>query len=134
MTQSTFRALYYPYSRTVDETTLKRAVLLYDEILFVDPMSSRVRAGLFDVDEHLPYLPPNVARSLAADWQAVSGRYELLEREGLVRLIDPAEAVESPRSGPLIAQSLHADLDDPGLRDLFDDRYPQMWSMLRSRI
>jgi hypothetical protein len=51
-----FRALYYPFSRSVSETTLKRAILLYDEILFVDPMSARVRGGLFDIEQHLPYL------------------------------------------------------------------------------
>jgi hypothetical protein len=129
-----FRALYYPYSRTVNETTLKRAVLLYDEILFVDPMSSRVRAGMFDVEQQLPYLPANVATAIAMEWEAVSGRYGLLEREGLVRLVDPAGVVESPRTGELIAHALHADLADPGLRDLFADGYPHMWSMQRTRI
>jgi hypothetical protein len=35
-----FRALYYPYSRLLYETDLKRAVLTFDEILFVDPLSA----------------------------------------------------------------------------------------------
>jgi hypothetical protein len=128
------RALYYPYSRTVSETTLKRAVLLYDEILFADPMSSRVRAGLFDIQQHLRYLPPNAATALAEEWNLVSERYDLLEREGLLRLVDPAGAVEDAATGQLIAYALGADLADPGVRTLFSTGYPRMWSMLRTRI
>jgi hypothetical protein len=129
-----WRALYYPYSRTVNETTLKRAILLYDEILFADPMSSRVRAGLFDVHHHLPYLPPDAATALAEEWSLVSKRYDLLEREGLLRLVDPAGAVEDAATGQLIADALGADLADRSLRTLFSVGYPQMWSMLRTRI
>ena len=129
-----WRALYYPYSRTVNETTLKRAVLLYDEILFVDPMSSRVRAGLFDVQQHLPYLPPNAATALTEEWNLVSKRYDLLEREGLLRLVDPAEAVEGAATGQLIADALGADLADRSIPALFSPGYPRMWSMLRTRI
>lgn len=36
------RALYYPYSRLLYEADLKRAVLLFDELLFVDPLSTDV--------------------------------------------------------------------------------------------
>jgi hypothetical protein len=91
-----FRALYYPFSRTISEATLKRAVLLYDEILFVDPMSPRVRAGLYKAEEHLPYLPANVATSMEQEWTGISGRYELLQREGVLRLVDPADVVTDP--------------------------------------
>jgi hypothetical protein len=34
-----FRALYYPYSRLLYENDLKRAVLIFDELIFVDPSS-----------------------------------------------------------------------------------------------
>ncbi|MEV7892491.1 hypothetical protein ACWD3I_42105 [Streptomyces sp. NPDC002817] len=129
-----FRALYYPFSRTINETTLKRAVLLYDEILFVDPMSHRVRAGLYGVEEHLPYLPANVATSLAQEWTAISNRYDLLLREGLLRLIDPARVVTEPANDRLIARALRADLADPQARGLFERGYPTTWSMLRTRI
>jgi hypothetical protein len=36
---SPFRALYYPYSRLLFESDLKRAVLIFDELIFVDPSS-----------------------------------------------------------------------------------------------
>lgn len=129
-----FRAVYYPFSRTLDETTLKRAVLLYDEILFVDPMSPRVRAGLYDVEQHLPYLPANVATSLAQEWTAMSDRYDLLQREGLLRLIDPSGLVADPATDRLIARALRADLADPQTAGLFARGYPTTWSMLRTRI
>jgi hypothetical protein len=35
--ETKFRALYYPYSRCLYENNLKRAALVFDEILFVDP-------------------------------------------------------------------------------------------------
>ncbi|WP_416986112.1 hypothetical protein [Streptomyces sp. T028] len=129
-----FRALYYPFSRTISEATLKRAVLLYDEILFVDPMSPRVRAGLYKAEEHLPYLPANVATSMEQEWTGISGRYELLQREGVLRLVDPADVVTDPVHGWLIADALRADLRDPRARDLFRNGFPTTWSMLRTRI
>lgn len=39
-------ALYYPYSRCTDEATLKRLILLYDEVWFADPIPSQIRQGL----------------------------------------------------------------------------------------
>jgi hypothetical protein len=36
---ATFRALYYPYSRLLYENDLKRAILIFDELIFVDPAS-----------------------------------------------------------------------------------------------
>ena len=127
------RALYYPYSRSLSATTLKRAVLLYDEILFVDPTSARVRDGLYDPNEHRPYLPPSVAASLESEWSAIRDEYGTLEREGLLRLIDPEPALTRPATGQLVADALGADLAEPGVRQLFSG-YPAMWSMLRTRI
>jgi len=120
------RALYYPFSRTVNETTLKRAVLLYDEILFVDPVSSRMRGALFR-SGHAPY-------TVTAEWERIRRLYEVLERVGLVRLVDPAEAVDDPATGQLIADALHADLRDRGTRDLFPPTFTGGWTTLRSRI
>lgn len=38
----TFRALYYPYSRLLHENDLKRAILIFDELIFVDPSSYEI--------------------------------------------------------------------------------------------
>ena len=134
MTPSTpLRALYYPYSRSLSATTLKRSVLLYDEILFVDPMSARVRDGRYHPGEHLQYLPPDVATSLAMEWSAIRDEYSILEHEGLLRLVDPERTLTDPATGQLIADALAADLAEPDIRGLFS-AHPRMWSMLRTRI
>jgi hypothetical protein len=130
---SPLRALYYPYSRSLSATTLKRSVLLYDEILFVDPMSARARNGLYDPSEHLQYLPPDAASSLASEWLAVRDEYSILQREGLLRLVDPEPTLADPATGQLIADALGADLAQTDVRGLFG-AYPRMWSMLRTRI
>jgi hypothetical protein len=43
---------------------------LYDEILFVDPMSARVRDRLYP-EEHLQYLPPDIPTWLATEWSGI---------------------------------------------------------------
>jgi hypothetical protein len=42
-------ALYYSYSRWLDEVALKRAVLVYDRLLFVDPVDQAIRADRIDL-------------------------------------------------------------------------------------
>lgn len=127
------RALYYPYSRSLSTTTLKRAVLLYDEILFVDPTSARVRDGLFDPSEHREYLSPSVAASLESEWSGIRDEYGILEREGLLRLVDPEPTLTRPAIGQLVADALGADLAEPDVAQLFRG-HPHTWSMLRTRI
>lgn len=39
MSSMTFSALYYPYSRCLREVDLKRMILIFDEIVFIDPLS-----------------------------------------------------------------------------------------------
>ena len=68
MTGVALNAVYYPYSRCLDERSLKRGILLYDHVYFVDPKTAKVRAGLFSVQNHQPYLPDDAAQSIAASW------------------------------------------------------------------
>ena len=37
--KESFRAIYYPYSRILHQSDLKRAILLFDELIFVDPVA-----------------------------------------------------------------------------------------------
>jgi hypothetical protein len=127
------RAIYYPFSRTLDETTLKRAILLYDEVLFIDPKTPKVRAGLYSADQHQPYLPDHAAQRLQDDWERITDHYALLEREGMVRFVDPAPILERPALDEVITGSMQADMLDKSVLELFA-RHPRSWSMLRSRI
>ncbi|WP_328838576.1 hypothetical protein [Streptomyces europaeiscabiei] len=109
----------------MNETTLKRAVLLYDEILFVDPVNSLARVDLF----RAPHAHPMVKK-----WEEVRWKYAILERAGLVRFVDPARTVGDPAAGQLIADALRADLDDRDARALVPPGPTEDWWILRSRI
>jgi hypothetical protein len=39
MDRPTLKALYFPFSRCLSPLTLKRALLLFDEIIFIDPIA-----------------------------------------------------------------------------------------------
>ncbi|MFF0775877.1 hypothetical protein ACFYUK_43795 [Nonomuraea wenchangensis] len=133
MADEVLRALYYPFSRTLRESTLKRAILLYDELLFIDPKSARVRNGLYDVKQHQQYLPGDAARRLSAEWTQIAEHYALLESEGLVRFVDPGPVIERDSVDQLITGAMQADMLDQQVIELFAG-HPRVWSMLRSRI
>lgn len=108
-----FRALYYPYSRCIHPVDLKRALLVFDEILFVDPLSR-------DITEHPgqypQYLAPQILCRSGLDnpgsesllertsdrfpqfdlpkWYDVREYYEELQKQKIVRLIDPAPYIK----------------------------------------
>jgi hypothetical protein len=132
-TERSLKALYYPFARCTDENTLKRAILLYDEVVFVDPKSARVRAGLYSVANHQQYLPGDAARKLEAEWTDISDRYQVLTEAGAVSFFDPTAILASPSIDELITSHLDADMCSPGTYSLFE-RSPASWSILRSRI
>ncbi|MEU9985513.1 hypothetical protein AB0E10_01675 [Streptomyces sp. NPDC048045] len=117
----------------MSEQTLKRAILLYDEVLFIDPKTPKVRAGLYSVENHQPYLPDDAAYRLSQEWTEVANRYALLEREGVVRFVDPAPFLENSAVDAVVTGGLQADMADQGVINLFANHSPT-WSMLRSRI
>jgi hypothetical protein len=43
-------ALYYPYSRCVDLDTLKLLAILYEEVVFIDPLEDLFREFLLSSD------------------------------------------------------------------------------------
>ncbi|MCX4632816.1 hypothetical protein [Streptomyces sp. NBC_01443] len=117
----------------MSEQTLKRAILLYDEVLFIDPKTPKVRAGLYSVENHQPYLPDDAAYRLSQEWTEVANRYALLEREGVVRFVDPTPLLENSAVDAIITGGLQADMTDQGIINLFAN-HPPTWSILRSRI
>jgi hypothetical protein len=111
-------ALYFPFSRCLDETALKQAVLLYETLLFVDPVSPQARHALY-VDE---------AGAAGADaritqaWVAAAEHYDLLAREGIVRTVDAAVLQNPQRADTLVANGLAVDLDLNGAGVMFRGR------------
>jgi hypothetical protein len=112
-----FSALYYPYSRLLSQTDLKRAILVFDRILFVDPLSK-------DISEHpgqYPLSNPHIEIRSGLDnpksrfaehaiarfsrhepqvdaipaWYSVADTYKSLKQHGLAELIVPQEHLQN---------------------------------------
>jgi len=80
------RALYYPYSRCLNEDTLKRAVLIFDEVWFADHFSEQTRAAIRDEDDSPDtYFGAQFDNSLYELWIDVKPHYELLVEHGAVK-------------------------------------------------
>lgn len=133
MSTSEFTALYYPFSRTLSEETLKRGVLLYDRLLFIDPTTPKVREGLYSPENHQPYLPYDAARQLTFEWNEIAAHYKLLQDQGVIGFVDPTDLIAESSADKLVTAHLQADMLDQGVVDLFA-RHPPSWSILRSRI
>lgn len=122
-------ALYYPYSRCLNETALKRAVLLFDELLFVDPVDPAARSAL--------YLREGAAAggspALREQWGTAQANYDLLERHGIVRTVDSTVLRAARGADALAAGGLALDIDmndSPGV--LFAGQ--RRWQMLEARV
>ena len=115
----TFLALYYPYSRCLRETDLKRMLLIFDQICFVDPLSrdlahwpgqypvynqamhirimqdsDRLREDPRGFGSHIPVHQRGIEKDFNLwDWFAIGDTYSYLAKQGVVRLLDPTPIV-----------------------------------------
>jgi hypothetical protein len=110
-------------------TALKRALLLHDELVFVDAVSPEERADLYAREAAVD---PDIDAALARRWRAVEPHYRLLEEERVVRTVDPATLFDLDGVVGEITQGLEVDLDRNGAANLFGRRKP--WSMLERRL
>ena len=119
-------ALYFPFSRCLDELTLKRAVLLYDRLLFVDPVTPEARDALYTREQHAdPTITPR--------WRRAQQHYERLDSEGIATTVTADVIDDSEGIDALVADGLHTDIEinkTPGT--LFNGRH--RWKMLASRV
>lgn len=121
--QNKFRALYYPYSRCLYESDLKRVALVFDEILFVDPFSSdvtdhpgqypiynpniKIRSAIEHPKPRFGRLPPPREFDLPK-WYDVSSTYKILKTSGVAQLVDPHSHIQQHEQ--ILTYSLVADL------------------------
>ncbi len=93
MTKSNgFSGLYYPFSRPIDLASLKQMLLVFDSVVFLDPVDDDYwRAKLFEGLER------QEDKRFAA-YQHVHDNLRLLFQEGAARRVDPVDvaAIESP--------------------------------------
>lgn len=156
-------ALYYPYSRLLSEEDLKRSLLIFEKLYFVDPLSNDISrdTGQYVLrSRHFyarssstpPYHPlyrrlattRNSGDSLTRhglekipDWYDVAPTYLTLSKQGVVELVNSAETYE-----------LHSDLSaystlcDIALRigtiedqfDNFSELKTCYWRVHKSRV
>lgn len=126
--------LYYPYARCLDEETLKRAILIYDKIIFIDPMSEKVKQGRYSVENHQQYLPDQAAKKLTEEWEYIKSHYDTLTKENIISFYDPNKLLNNPTIDHLITRHLQDDMGDQGVFRLFENSKAKTWSILRSRI
>lgn len=132
------RALFYPYARCLDEATLKRAVLLYDEIVFVDAMTDADRdylnattgsqIGTFD-----PAIIAIDDRQVASKWGTMRWYYKELVDAKIIRVVDPSVLTTLPSIEESVRSSLSADLVDPVSVALVGIERPR-WELLATRV
>src|SRR5215203_3981662 len=84
-----FTGVYYPHSLPLSDETLKRALLIFDELLFVDPITPRVRSGAYDEAAHQPHLPSEAPHWQRMDWEASERTLAPLITAGAARYFDP---------------------------------------------
>lgn len=117
----TVRCLYYPYSRALSLRTLKRAVLLFDQVGFIDTQPAFVRHDL------LSHVVPDPQERLGLE-----SAYQFLEAEGVVELIDPGNMLIEHDS--LITRNVITDISDNEYCQIAVRHSANDWAVLRSRI
>lgn len=123
-------ALYFPFTRCLHEAALKRAVLLYDELIFIDSVAPDEREALYLREGTT--LSRDLNQQLAARWRAAEPHYRLLEEEGLVRFVAPAELFDVDEAAEALVAGLEVDLELNQCGDLFRGHRP--WSILEQRV
>lgn len=123
-------ALYYPFSRCLDEEALKRSILYFDEIAFIDPLNPD------DRDNALSSIPTErlgrYGKWLSNKWYSIREDYSYLAKEGIIRIIDPSPFLEE--WDMLFLASLKSDLSDDMFIKLSFLAGPMVWNMLRSKM
>lgn len=130
-------ALYYPFSRTTELSSIKQFLLLYDQTTFLDPVSDEEwRAHLFS----------NLTNKYVGfeGYSDLAKNFPLLISEGAVKVVDP-NAVAS-REEDLTTASIVSDLSDEDWLRLCDPRHAgipfevdrktgdPLWQIFRQKI
>jgi hypothetical protein len=82
-------ALYYPYSRCVDENMLKYYMILYDSITFVDPLETDFREYLLFADKGCQFVP----QAVHDKWNRTKETWEFFKEKNIVKFIDPSSII-----------------------------------------
>lgn len=116
------KCLYYPYSRPRADEAIKRALLLFDEIAFLDSQPEFIRRALSRRD----------LRGDTIDADAVDAAVAYGVREGVIRTIDTSAVIEN--HGSIITAATVADVGDDRFAAIALRGGTGIWSMLKERL
>ncbi|SCC35032.1 Uncharacterized protein BCZB5J_02712 [Bacillus cereus] len=115
------KCLYYPYSRALSLQTLKKSVLLFDEIAFLDSESTLIRKELMS---ELIY---------GEELEEIEETYDFLIKENVVKIIQSAELIKN--NDELLSFSVLNDvLDDSFIKIALGGYSSNFWAVIKDRI
>jgi len=110
--------IYYPYSRCINEIALKKALLIFDELCFVDPVERLVREYLVEQEF------PEVSRIVEV--------YAELEELGVARSIFPFPQIRE--CDKLLWEAAATDEEDAEFREFFSqEQNLDAWGILKNK-
>lgn len=125
-TNKKIRALYFPYARSLDPIFLKHALLIFDQLLFTDPLERAIREAFANY---------SVKTGLSGHekWNSIKDDYAYLEDEGYFERINPFPVVRDYDG--LMAQAMISDLHDENFIQLASEFASQdYWGILREKV
>ena len=117
-------AVYYPYSRALRISTLRKALLLFDSLYFLDSEPWFVRTAITQ--------GKLANRSGVAEVNQIEEDYHLLKAEGFVQVLDAASITRD--HDELLTANVINDVGDDEFCKLAIAYSSDIWSILRDRI
>ncbi len=118
------QALYYPYARSLDTLFLKQNLLLFDQLVFWDPVERGIRES-FHVDRH--------GKSGVRRWDSIKDDYAYLEEVGAISIVQPFAPIRE--FDGLLAQAMICDLqDDEFMKAASELGAKDYWGIFRKKI
>lgn len=118
-------ALYYPYSRCLSLNHLKKTLLLFDELVFLDTELDGIRFEILRKYQH-GYDLNELQRKLLMD------AYDYLKSEKLIRIQDPTRVIR--KYDALITTNINSDLRNKEFCDTAICHSTNTWSIMRARL
>ena len=113
------KCLYYPYSRCVDETSLKKALLLFDELVFLDSQPQFARNAI-------------MREEMKFNIDHIEETYLWLSKNGTVKIFNPQSITK--QYDLLITTNVTNDIRDDEYCKTAIDYSADVWSILYERL
>jgi hypothetical protein len=120
------RGLYFPYARCLTPTFMKQCLLLFDQLVFADPLERAVR-------EAFNYSSVKTELSGHRAWGSIKDDYAFLEEQGIVLRLNPSPIIR--QYDGLMAQAMLCHLKDSEFMRLSSEFASRdYWGILRGKI